>query len=173
MRPITPSKQVADFLRSVPVFGGLEGRWLNSVMKVLHTSSFPSGAAIFREGEIGRTMHVLKTGEVEVLQQGGSGRQISVARLGPGECFGEMALVELQPRSATVVVRKKASTYSLTNLDLYTLFRQDNYAYIIVLQNICRLLSRRLRHADGRICNFIEEGRRPRRARLRTKRGRG
>ena len=69
-----------------------------------------------------------------------------------------MTLVELQPRSATVIAKKKCVTYSLTNMDLYHLYQQDNYAYVIILQNICRMLSRRLRKADGRIVEFLANG---------------
>ena len=55
-------------------------------------------------------------------------------------------------------------TYSLTNMDLYNLYREDNYAYVIILQNICRMLSRRLRKADSRIVEFIDAVSTPRRA---------
>ncbi len=43
-------------------------------------------------------------------------------------------------------------------MDLYHLYQQDNYAYVIILQNICRMLSRRLRKADGRIVEFLSDG---------------
>src|SRR3954471_220193 len=146
------------FLRSAPVFGGLEGRSLESVRAMLRPLQLPTGAVIFSDGELGRTMYLLVKGEVEVRGRSASGRAIPLVRLGSGECFGEMALVELQPRSATVVATKKSVLYSLNNLDLYRLFQNDNYAYVIVLQNICRLLSRRLRKADGRICDFLDPG---------------
>ncbi len=163
-------ESLRTFLRAVPVFGGLEGRSLESVIDVLGHQTFAAGATIFSEGELGRSMYVLHKDEVEVLRTSATGRKIPIVRLGPGECFGEMALVELQPRSATVVVKKKAETFSLTNLDLYKLYREDNYAYVIVLQNICRLLSRRLRKADSRIADFVDVARaatRPQRARKR------
>lgn len=149
------STSLATFLRGVPVFGGLEGRSLQRIVDVLDEQTFPVGATIFNEGELGRTMYVLREGEVEVLRASSSGKNVPIVRLGPGETFGEMTLVELQPRSATIVVKKKAKTYSLTNMDLYNLYRDDNYAYVIVLQNICRMLSRRLRKADSRICEFL------------------
>ena len=150
------------FLRSAPVFGGLEGRSLESVRSMLRPLQLPSGAVIFSDGELGRTMYLLVKGEVEVRGRSAGGRHVPLVRLGPGECFGEMALVELQPRSATVVATRKSVLYSLNNLDLYRLFQNDNYAYVIVLQNICRLLSRRLRKADGRICDFLDPGARNR-----------
>ena len=143
------------FFRSVPMFGGLEGRSLDRVLSALEERDYPAGSTIFNVGELGRTMYVLADGEVEVICSTAAGKEISLVQLGAGECFGEMALVELQPRSATVRVRKRARTYSLNNLDLYNLYREDNYAFVIVLQNICRILSRRLRKADSRICDFI------------------
>jgi len=153
---VPTSEAFRTFLRSAPVFGGLEGRSLESVRSMLRPLQLPAGATIFSDGELGRTMYLLAKGEVEVRGRSAGGRSVPIVRLGPGECFGEMALVELQPRSATVVATRGSVLYSLNNLDLYRLFQNDNYAYVIVLQNICRLLSRRLRKADGRICDFLD-----------------
>lgn len=153
---VPTSEAFRTFLRSAPVFGGLEGRSLESVRSMLRPLQLPAGSTIFSDGELGRTMYLLAKGEVEVRGRSAGGRSVPIVRLGSGECFGEMALVELQPRSATVVATKSSVLYSLNNLDLYRLFQNDNYAYVIVLQNICRLLSRRLRKADGRICDFLD-----------------
>lgn len=151
--PKTPAFE--RFLRSAAVFGGLEGRSLQSVLTRLKVVKLPAGREVFAHGELGRTMYVVYKGEVEIRGTSTSGEEISIVKLGPGECFGEMALVELQPRSATVVSTQPVTLFSLNNLDLYQLFQEDNYAYVIVLQNICRLLSRRLRKADSRICEFL------------------
>jgi CRP/FNR family transcriptional regulator, cyclic AMP receptor protein len=155
--PMALSSSRKAFFRKVDVFSGLEGRSLENVLAVLREQTFPKGAQVFSEGELGRTMFVLEEGEVEVQRSNSAGRPVPIIRLGPGECFGEMGLVELQPRSATVLVTRKARVWSLTNLDLWKLFREDNYAYVIVLQNICRLLSRRLRKADSRISDFLSD----------------
>ena len=101
-------------------------------------------------------MYVIREGEIEVSRKSSKGNPVPFVRLGPGECFGEMTLVELQPRSATCEVRKSAVTYSLTNLDLWKLYNSDNFTYVIILQNICSMLSRRLRKADSRIVDFLE-----------------
>lgn len=146
------------FLRQVPVFGGLEGHSLENLIDLLEERTFRPGESIFNEGELGRTMYVLREGAVQVSRKSQSGKQVVIVELGPGETFGEMTLVELQPRSATVVAKTKCVTYSLTNMDLYHLYQQDNYAYVITLQNICRMLSRRLRKADSRIVEFLAAG---------------
>lgn len=148
---------LATFLRSVPVFLDLRGSSLEILFQFLEERKWEVGEHICNEGEPGRTLYVIREGEVEVTRRSASGANQTIVKLGPGECFGEMALVELQPRSATVVVRKKAVTYSLTNPELWNLYKADNFAYVIILQNICRMLSRRLRKADSRIVEFIEQ----------------
>ncbi|MBL9037780.1 MAG: cyclic nucleotide-binding domain-containing protein [Archangium sp.] len=147
---------VTTFLRSVPVFHDLKGNSLELLFDFLEERTWAVGERIFNEGDLGRTMYVIREGEVEVARKSARGKEVGFVHLGPGECFGEMTLVELQPRSAACVVRKKCTTYSLTNLDLWNLYKADNYAYVIILQNICRMLSRRLRKADSRIVDFID-----------------
>ncbi|MFO0596556.1 MAG: cyclic nucleotide-binding domain-containing protein [Myxococcaceae bacterium] len=146
----------ASFLSSVPVFVDLEGQRLDILFDLLKERRWEVGEHVCNEGEMGKTMYVIREGEIEVLRRSSKGNDTSIVKLGPGECFGEMALVELQPRSATCVVRKKAVTYSLTNLDQLHLYKSDNFAYVIILQNICRMLSRRLRKADSRIAEFLD-----------------
>jgi len=152
-----PAPKLRHFLQSVPVLAGLEGRSLDSVIRVLKRQTFAPKAIICAEGELGRTMYIVEAGEVEVLRTNKAGHPVPIVSLGRGECFGEMALVELEARSANVEARNRCTTYSLNNFDLYQLFKQDNFAFTIVLQNVCRLLSRRLRKADSRIAEFVSD----------------
>jgi CRP-like cAMP-binding protein len=151
-----PDAGVVTFLKSVPVFHDLKGGSLERLFEVLEQETWAPGQKIFAEGDVSRMMYILREGEVEVLRNATSGAAVPIVRLGPGETFGEMTLVELQPRSATVIARRKTVTYSLTNLDLWNLYQADNYAYVVILQNICRMVSRRLRKADSRIADFLD-----------------
>jgi len=144
-----------EFLRSIALFGGLEDSSLARIETMLLRHSFPKDAVVCPEGERGRSLFVVASGEVEIRRANSQGVQVPIVRLGPGEFFGEMTLVEIQPRSATVVVTEPATLHSMTGKDLYTLYLEDQQAYILVLQNICRQLARRLRKADGRICELL------------------
>lgn len=146
-----------EFFSQIPVFSSLEGQRLEHVVSMLKEERFPKGSIICEEGEAGTSMYIIREGEVEVFVKNAEGKPSGIVRLGPGEVFGEMTLVELQPRSATVRVNKDTLAYSLTNPDLYTLYKTDNFSYVITLQNICRMLSRRLRKADRRISQFLAE----------------
>lgn len=144
-----------EFLRSIALFGGLEDSSLARIEAMLVRQSLPRDAVVCAEGERGRSMFVVASGEVEIRRSNSQGAQVPIVRLGSGEFFGEMTLVEIQPRSATVVVTEPATLHSITSRDLYTLYLEDQQAYILVLQNICRQLARRLRKADGRICELL------------------
>src|SRR5262249_54757917 len=77
-------------------------------------------------------------------QARGSGHAIRMTGLGPGDFFGEMTLIEVQNRSATVVADSPTVLSELTAQNLYTYYKADIYAYVIVMQNINRELCRRL-----------------------------
>ena len=76
--------------------------------------------------------------------------------LAPGDFFGEMTLIEMQNRSATVVAEVPTLLYELTARNLYTSWKSDIHAYVLVLQNINRELCRRLRRSDSRIAELHE-----------------
>jgi len=145
------------FLGDIAVFGGLEDKTLDRIVGMLVEQRFEQGAIVCKEGEPGRSMYVVRAGEVVVCRRAASGHLVRVVRLGSGECFGEMTLIDIQPRSATVLVDSAATLYSLTNRDLYRLYQEDVGGYVMVLQNICRELSRRLRKADVRIVQIADD----------------
>ncbi|MFZ5443762.1 MAG: cyclic nucleotide-binding domain-containing protein [Myxococcota bacterium] len=162
----------AAFLSTVPVFHDLKGPSLEVLFEFLEERRWNVGDHICDEGddsEASQALFIIREGEVEVLRKSSRGVPQSIVKLGPGECFGEMTLIELQPRSATCIVRRNAVTYSLTNRDLWNLLRFYNFAYVIILQNICRMLSRRLRKADSRIVEFLDAMSEAQKARMAAK----
>jgi CRP-like cAMP-binding protein len=137
-----PSQDLVTFLREIAIFGGLTDPGLLRVIALLHEEHAPVGATVCREGEMAWSMYVVRSGDVVVCRKAASGALIRVTRLGPGDFFGEMSLIDIQARSATVVVEKPAVLYSLTNRDLFTLYGSDTESYVMVIQNIARELQR-------------------------------
>jgi CRP/FNR family transcriptional regulator, cyclic AMP receptor protein len=145
------SPDLKAFLVATPFFGGLLDASLDRLIPMLVERRFDAGATVVAEGEPGRSMYIVQSGELVVNKLGDSGRVICMARLGPGDFFGEMTLIEMQNRSATVVSESPTVLYELTAGNLYTYYKADIYAYAMVMQNINRELCRRLRRADNRI----------------------
>ena len=148
------SPDLKAFLVATPFFGGLANASLDLLISMLVERRFDVGAAVVVEGEPGRSMYIVHSGNLVVSKLGESGRVIRMSRLGPGDFFGEMTLIEMQNRSATVVAECPTVLYELTAGDLHTYYKADIHAYAMVMQNINRELCRRLRHADNRIAEL-------------------
>ena len=143
-------------LAATPFFGGLSDTSLDLLVSMLVERRFDAGATVVAEGEPGRSMFIVQSGEVVVSKRGDSGRAVRIAGLGPGDFFGEMTLIEMQNRSATVAAESPTVLYELTARNLYTYYKADIHAYVMVLQNINRELCRRLRRADKRIAKLAD-----------------
>lgn len=154
----TATESLKRFLSNIAIFGGLEERSLDRIAGMLEEQRVPPGTVICREGEPGRSMYVVGEGEVLVCCAALNGTTVRMVRLGPGEIFGEMTLLDPHPRSATITVEKQATLYALTNRDLYALYHEDLPGYAMLVQNLGRELARRLRRADERICEMVALG---------------
>jgi CRP-like cAMP-binding protein len=144
------SPDLKAFLVATPFFGGLSDASLDILVSMLVERRFDAGATVVAEGEPGRSMYIVRSGELVVSRLENSGRVIRMACLQPGDFFGEMTLIEMQNRSATVVAESPTVLYELTAGNLYSYYKADIHAYVMVMQNINRELCRRLRRADKR-----------------------
>jgi CRP-like cAMP-binding protein len=153
------SPELKAFLVTTPFFGGLSDASLDLLVSMLVERRFDLGASIVAEGEPGRSMYIVHSGELVVSKIAESGRVIRMTRLGPGDFFGEMTLIEPETRSATVVAETSTVLYELTARNLYAYYKADIHAYVIVMQNINRELCRRLRRADNRIAKLADASR--------------
>lgn len=153
------SPDLKAFLIATPFFGGLSDASLDLLISMLVERRFDAGAAVVSEGEPGRSMYIVHSGELAVGKQGHSGRVVRMAGLGPGDFFGEMTLIEMQNRSAAVVAESPTVLYELTARNLYAYYKADVHAYVMVLLNINRELCRRLRRADDRIAELTDASR--------------
>src|SRR5262249_52460708 len=148
------SSDLKEFLVATPFFGGLTEASLNLLVPMLVQRRFDAGDTIVTEGEPGRSMFIVHSGQLVVSKLGDSGSMIRMTSLEPGDFFGEMTLIEMQNRSATVVAESATVLCELTAQNLYAFYKADVHAYVMVMQNINRGLCRRLRRADNRIAEL-------------------
>ena len=137
-------------LLETPFFGGLSDASLDLLSSKLVERRFQTGETVVREGEPGRSMFVVRSGTLTVSMRVNT-RSVRLSDLAAGDFFGEMTLINMQDRSATVEVASPAVLYELSARDLYACYKADVHAYVLILQNMNRELCRRLRHADRHI----------------------
>jgi CRP-like cAMP-binding protein len=156
---VVSSPDLKAFLVATPFFGGLSDASLDLLISMLVERRFDAGATVVAEGESGRSMYIVHSGELVVSKRGEAGLAVRMASLGPGDFFGEMTLIEMQNRSASVVAESPAVLYELTARNLYTYYKADIHAYVMVMQNINRELCRRLRRADNLVVGLADVSR--------------
>lgn len=142
-------------LANIGLFGGLDPATLAEFVQRLPIVLLSAGDVVFREGDAGRELFVLLQGEMEVIKQSKSQREARVAIFGPGDWFGEMSILDIMPRSATVRAVAPARVLKMSASDLEMLYRKDVKAYAILVLNVAREMSRRLRVADGILADVM------------------
>ena len=142
-------------MRDIGLFGGLGDEVLRSFVGALEVSEMGAGVVVFKEGDSGRELFVILDGEVEVLRRSRRGHETRVAILGPNDWFGEMSILDVLPRSATTRVLAPSRLLRMTSQDLDCLYRKDLKSYSLLVLNIAREMSRRLRVADGLLADLV------------------
>ena len=109
---------------------------------------YAPGDVVVREGDPARDMFLVRSGTLAV-QKGSRG--VTLGTLGPGDCLGEMALIDTQPRSATVVVVETAELLMLAEADFRSLLAVDPAAYARAVENLARTVAGRLRRLNEQV----------------------
>lgn len=136
-----------ELLQAMPIFGALRDDTLDFLLGLMRTRSARAGEYFFREDDEAVSLFVLETGAASVLK-GWDGREVLLRRLHDGDCFGEMALMDLMPRSASVRADADCLALELRSDDLYRLFEHDLEQFTLIQMNLGREVSRRLRATD-------------------------
>jgi CRP/FNR family cyclic AMP-dependent transcriptional regulator len=136
-----------ELLQGMPVFGAIRDDSLHFLLEVARVAVVRAGEPFFREGEPGSSMFVLEAGRAAVVKHW-HGRDYVVNRLVAGDCFGEMALMDLHPRSASVHAEEDCRAIELDAADLHRLFKRDPEQFALMQMNVGREVCRRLRATD-------------------------
>jgi CRP/FNR family transcriptional regulator, cyclic AMP receptor protein len=139
-----------ELLQAMPVFGAVRADALTFLLELSSTVSVAAGEFFFREADEGLSMFVLETGRAAVVKSW-EGRQYLLNYMDQGDCFGEMSLMDMRHRSASVVAVEACQAIELSGASLYALYEKDISQFALIQMNMGREVSRRLRDADERL----------------------
>lgn len=143
--------ETADFLATVPLLGQIPADELQRFAEVTREKQYPKGSVILFEDDPGDSLFIVREGRVKVVLVGEDGREVILGVLGVGEHFGELSLIDEQPRSAHVIAMEDSGLLVLRRDD----FRRRVEATPAVAWALLSELSRRLRRADGKIGGLV------------------
>ena len=137
----------ATFFKKFPLFADLDERELSAIATVAKTRRYAKDDVVFHADESGDIFCLIREGQVKITMISPEGKEIILSLLGPGDFFGEMALLDDEPRSATVVATEP--------LELVTIWRSDFLQILAenfdITKKVLAEISRRLRSASNRI----------------------
>jgi len=143
--------ETVRFLQDQPLFGGVGDSAMQAIMRLMRPQEFSTGEVIVREDEDGDSLFVICSGTVEVLKACPTtadplGKRIAVLQV--GDVFGEMELIDMQRRSASIRALRQVLVLPLDNGSLFHLYESDLPTFTLIVMNLARELSRRLRCID-------------------------
>jgi CRP-like cAMP-binding protein len=145
-----------DVLRKMPIFGGIQEASLSLLIGRAEEITAEAGDYFFREGDEGGSLFVLRSGSVSV-ERVCEGETVVLGRLGAGDCFGEMALVDFCPRSASVRASEACTALKIPITAIRALYQASVEQYAMIMMNMGREVSRRLRRADDRLLRLSRQ----------------
>jgi CRP-like cAMP-binding protein len=140
-----------EFLATVPLFKGLDADEMAKFAELLRDKSYPKGSVILFEDDPGDALFIVRAGRVKVVLVAEDGREVILGILGPAEHFGELSLIDDQPRSAHVIAMEESTLLVLRRDD----FRRRVEQNPSVAWSLLGELSRRLRRADNTIGSLV------------------
>ncbi|MFW6118514.1 MAG: Crp/Fnr family transcriptional regulator [Chloroflexota bacterium] len=136
-------------LKKVEIFSGLSLTQLESLEQISEEKRYRGGETVFTEHSPGGEVYIIKKGKVCIeLGLKGKPNTATIQRLGVGQIFGELALVDKRSRSATAICENDCEIITVNRDKLDKLFEQDSRLGYVVMKNLAQLLAERLRRTD-------------------------
>ena len=140
----------AGLLRDVAIFGGLSTETLKFILDRSARVRRTSGEPFIIEGETGKSFFILEQGRVKVHKDA-DGDAIDLCEFGPGDAFGEMSLLAVRPRSATIEAIEDCVAIEVTNTSLFALYEVNAAEFSMLVMNLGREVARRLWETNERL----------------------
>ena len=140
--------ELLEILKKVPIFEDLSRSEHQKVAEILHRRTYAADEAIVREGEMGVGMYIVVSGQVQIVQNGQDGSLIQLASFGAGDFFGEQALLEDSPRTASAISVEPCTAVGFFRPDLMELIESNPRLGLKIVMRLSRMISVRLRHTN-------------------------
>ncbi len=148
----------ADFAKRVPIFLSLDERELEYVAKFLKTEDMKAGQTIFREGQAGDRLYIVARGVIASSSLMPNGKQREISRFVSGEFFGEMAIFEDAPRSASCYVVEDGALLSFHSTDFFSIIMHNSAIANKIMYAIMNIVSQRLKDKSEFLSDLVHWG---------------
>jgi len=138
-----------QLLQSMPFFGAINDESVALILGLSETLLISAGEYFFNQDEKGDSLFLLEKGRAVIFKKSDE-KEYILRYVEDGDCFGELALIDFTPRSASVRAETDCTAIKIPSSALLSLFQQDSEQFLMIQMNMGREVSRRLRAADDR-----------------------
>jgi len=138
------SESILDFLKSIDLFSDLKIIEIKRLERTLHKRVYKKGEVVFNEGDAGAALYIIRSGEVDIVINNASSNPIVLTKLSSGMFFGEIALFDEIPRSATVIASKECEIIALSKPDFILFSKKEPSIGMKISMRLGKILSARL-----------------------------
>lgn len=146
---------VREQIGEVPIFQNFAAEELDKILPYTELKTYAQNTTLFEEGDRGDYICFVLDGTIDIRREGVSGHQAVMAKFGRGSIVGEMAVVDLFPRSATARVTSNSRLLTLNHDNFDKILEEHPQLGIKFLKEIARILSQRLRRTSGRFSDIF------------------
>jgi CRP-like cAMP-binding protein len=139
---------IYEILKKIPIFQDLSRREIVKIESILHRRNLSADEAIVKEGDPGVGMYIIVSGTVQILQVGEGGGQLQLATLTIGDFFGEQALLDDSPRTASAYASETCRIIGFFRPDLLELIESNPRLGLKIIMRLSQMISVRLRHTN-------------------------
>jgi diguanylate cyclase (GGDEF)-like protein len=147
-----------EFLRKVDVFSLLDPGEIKKIINSFHPVEVEKGETLFKEGDKGNELYIVKTGRVAVSIRHSDGVERDIVELKEGDFFGEMSIFENAPRSATCYAKEQSALLMMKDEDFFRLIKSFPSAAIKIMYRMLNITTKRLRDSSGFLTNMVTWG---------------
>lgn len=150
-------EQIITFLLETPMFGDLDAAELSQIVHIMQLQRVREGQPIFREGDPGDAWYVIYEGGAEVHKSTDFLPARRIATLSPRSCFGEMAILDHSPRSASVVALAETTVFRFPRKDFEALLGEGNLAAYKLVYEMAKVLCARARSTTQQLSEALAD----------------
>jgi len=149
-------ERMITFLLETPMFEKLDPAEIKQLVHIIEVREFRAGEVLFKEGDPGDAWYALYRGKVDVIKDVGAGEK-EIYPLDAGACFGEIAILDGQPRSATIKAIEDSIALRISREAFEALLDQDHSVAFKLLRHLAVMLAQRARSTTERLSELVLE----------------
>lgn len=149
---------IADWLKHLDIFSLLTDIEIPLIQKHLTPIDIPAGKTLFREGDEGNELFIVKSGKVAITIGLSDGKQRELREFSRGDFFGEMSIFENAPRSATCIAKERSSLYSLHEKNFFEIMGSSPLTAIRIMYRMSNITTERLHHTSEFLSDLVRWG---------------